>query len=50
MEQQILKTQNGNKVDQSEQDDVRLMEKEVKEITTNIQVSLRSCSSCMRNV
>ncbi|XP_023197427.1 E3 ubiquitin-protein ligase TTC3-like isoform X2 [Xiphophorus maculatus] len=39
LEQQILKTQNGNKVDQSEQDDVRLMEKEVKEITTNIQVT-----------
>ncbi|XP_014877170.1 E3 ubiquitin-protein ligase TTC3 [Poecilia latipinna] len=39
LEQQILKTQNGNEVDQSEHDDVRLMEKEVKEITTNIQVT-----------
>ncbi|PWA29828.1 hypothetical protein CCH79_00020815, partial [Gambusia affinis] len=37
LQQQILKTQNGDKVDQGEHDDVRLMEKEVKEITTNIQ-------------
>ncbi|KAM4727125.1 E3 ubiquitin-protein ligase TTC3 [Anableps anableps] len=39
LEQQIQKTENRDKLDPSSHEDIRLMEKELEEITTNIQVT-----------